>query len=820
MPISLNVSRCHQVLSLRRCLLGVMALCGVLSSAHAAGSWPSFDATPSGRANQGGIERGEFVGTDEIHFAAGANADGLHHDEYFAALSILDDAYPTPVETDDVIRHLSWGAFGTDRSAHNGDYLLPTDHAVWPDFTADLVYLRMTADATDLYVQLRFASFPSPTSQIATITFATSATPLANRSWPRNAGVSSAHSLALTMWGSDAELSSATGAAKLLSAAGGEVRITDHAIEARIPLNTLPAGPWRIGVGAGLADPVDPSQYWTVPAGQPTATAPGTSALTAPGSNVWDLMFTPRNPEWFDDYVQADLLSSGDVSAAFIEVDPRQLQSGVTTMAPVVVGRVAHVYQSAFDFGDGIARGSASTPPIPIVVPPQLRVRDPAVSYEYTGAMQPYFAYIPEAYPQSTEKWPLILYFHGLNNYIWEPFGLTLGLEQQLEQRGYLFASLLGRGDLYFEGRGELDPLEVIADMKQRYRIDEDRIYLLGHSHGAQGVMNVSMRNPDLFAGVVSAQISGSPDVFENLRYVPSVHIAGAADPIDNGDGARNRYTQLSSLGYDTQLYIYAAKTHENSSIYDTITQIFDLYDRSRRPKNPATVIYTRAGGDLNEPLGLLHNRAYWVSGLAAADPALDMHVEAESFAIPHMPLDPMSATRSPEAVVDTGGVSGRSNALYSQTTPAYSTELPVQNRAAFTSLNVIAAHLDVKRMSLDLSSADAAIDVTLDRDVSLTLTNIDAAAVRWETLGADGAQLAKGSATMGAAGFVIPVSASARRVKLVAGGASVTGVPGGTDSSAGRFGGSFPLGLIASLFLVGLLRRRQAADHDSSPNR
>ena len=42
--------------------------------------WPIFDEPPSGRANQGVVVNGEFVGTDEVHFARGANADGIYHE--------------------------------------------------------------------------------------------------------------------------------------------------------------------------------------------------------------------------------------------------------------------------------------------------------------------------------------------------------------------------------------------------------------------------------------------------------------------------------------------------------------------------------------------------------------------------------------------------------------------------------------------------------------------------------------------------------------------------------------------------------------------
>lgn len=721
----------------------------------------SYSAEPSGRANQGVVVRGEFVGTDEIHFARGANADGIHHEQYYAAGGVPPQPQPFPVEDDDVYRQLTWGAFGTDRAAHNGDYLLPTETARWPDFTADIAFLRLKADATNLFIHLRFVSFPAPDAQIATLTFTSKNASPPVLAWPRNAGIRSAHTQALTLWGDGGELAMAGGAVSNLLTLGGKVCVSNHAIEARLPLAALPAGPWIIGVGSGLADPADTTRYWTVPAGAPSASSPGTDSPTAPGSNVWDLLFTPHDPDYHDDHVQADMLSAGDVSAAVVEVSPAQLQAQTSVAAPVITGRVAHTYESAFDFGDGIARGSPGTPPIP-VSQAAVKPRDTAVNYEYLGGVQPYFAYIPKAYPASTHAWPLILYFHGLNNYIWEPFGLTLGLEDQLEARGYLFASLLGRGDISYTGRGELDPLEVIAHMSARYRVDPQRIYLMGHSHGAGGVLNVSRRNPDRFAAVVSAQISNAPAQPENLLHVPSIHIAGQADPIDSGAGARGRYDALSALGYDTQLYHYTLKTHENSSIYDTLPQIFDLFDRSSTPVDPATVVFTRGGGDFDVTLGLLHDHAYWVSQMKAVDPALDMHLSAESFGIPHRPLKSALAVRSGDQMVDRGGSSGRTAATYASTTPGYDAAAVVGNTASLSGRNLAAVSLDVSRMRINLAAADARLMLALDADLLLSLRGVAGTSLPWQLLDASNAIVGSGTATLAEGAFRIAIPANA----------------------------------------------------------
>ncbi|MGD1048216.1 MAG: prolyl oligopeptidase family serine peptidase, partial [Candidatus Krumholzibacteriaceae bacterium] len=53
-----------------------------------------------------------------------------------------------------------------------------------------------------------------------------------------------------------------------------------------------------------------------------------------------------------------------------------------------------------------------------------------------------------------------------------------------------------------WEEWGRLDALEVLNIVKQRYRIDENRIYLTGHSMGGHGVWHIGSLFPDQFAAI------------------------------------------------------------------------------------------------------------------------------------------------------------------------------------------------------------------------------------------------------------------------------------------------------------------------------
>lgn len=701
-----------------RLLVPVLALVAVLAgtvgtTSAVADDWHALDGDATGEFRTGRLDDGVHVWTNGVYQSRGANTDGLHHEDYWAAV-VTGGELPVD-ERDDVENHLTWGAFGVDRWATDGDQELPRDAAAWPEFTGEVNELRLGVDADELFVRWRFTSMPADDTQIATLTFGDG--PVAT--WPHGAGVTSPWDVAVTAWGTGASITRNGDDPVLLDA--GDVRVVDHALEVRVPLASLPDGPWSLRGGAGLTDPDDRSQYWAVPAGSATDTAPGSGSSLRAGSPVWSLLFATEDEWVYTARAEGDLLAAGDVTDATVTVDPADLAAGRTAEPPTTGGRLSRQYVSAHDFGDGIAKGAPEDLPAFLMVPPEVPLDDAARSFEYLGRVQPYGMVVPPAYHQRTEPWPLVVYLHGLNNYYYEPFGLVQGLDEVLAERGYLFAGLLGRGDLSYLGRGELDVREAIDDIVTHYDVDPDRIHLMGHSMGSIGTHNVVTRNPDLFASASPAQITASDELLVNLRHVPWMTSGGMQDPLDPfAQSELDTHTALSDLGYESTTYLFAAKTHENSSIYDLLPQTFDLYDRTRRVTSPGTFTYRRLPGDDHPEIGIVHDAAYAASGLVFADDTTAQQVDVTSFAIPHAPLDAANAERTDE-LVDEGGTSVRTAARKLVTVPAFGEAHDVRNAAAVTLDNVAEVTLDLARLELDAVDG-MEVEVTTSDAVMLRL--------------------------------------------------------------------------------------------------
>ena len=692
----------------------------LIQPATAAPAWHTWVGTGTNVYRSAQYDQGEWIYSNGLMQAQGANSDGLYRTDYFSAFGSAGDASTI---SRDLYLALTYDFFGSHRASHNGDYQLPTDTTRWPAFTADLAEVRLAVDNGQLYIRWLWNSMPAPDTQIATITFATAgATPIST--WPLNAGVGSPWERAVTVWGTDAAVDTPA-SSQAIAATGGAVRVGDHVTEAQLPLSALPPGPWVVTGGSGLNDPASPGRYWTVPAGPAGATHPGSGFVTAPGSNVWDLLFA-RDAQWtFDEKLQSSDLVSGNVSGDSANVDPAQMAAGVTALAPVQTGDISRFFSSRLFTADGYTV-SGNTSPIqpPAGFVPPLPTDGFNVNWQYTGRMQPYYMHVPATYPTRTTASPLIVYLHGFTGLPDEPFYNPVGLVQAVDSGGYLLASALGRGDYYYRGPGDIDVQEVIADVTAHYNVDPNRIYLMGHSMGGYGTDNVGIHHPDLFAALAPAEGTDSIALNQNLLNLPWFVMTADEDLDFMGANANQLYGDLSAGGYDATLLQYHMKIHEYSSIYDTLPRLFAYFASHTRNPNPPVVSYSRLPGEDMPAIGLVYDHAYWLSGLLPADAAKPSTTRVESFGVAHADLDAANAVRTVDPNDDEHGPDGRGTGVLKRTVPAYGPTLAARNALAATTTNDSALTVDLARAGLRLdcslsieSNADGAVSIVLAGD-------------------------------------------------------------------------------------------------------
>lgn len=101
--------------------------------------------------------------------------------------------------------------------------------------------------------------------------------------------------------------------------------------------------------------------------------------------------------------------------------------------------------------------------------------------------------------PDSGGPFELIVTLHGANVPSINQAG---GLYTQKEDTYILAPGARGPVNYDHEDLGRLDDLEALGVMKERFDIDENSVYLTGHSMGGHGTWHVGLTNPDRFAGL------------------------------------------------------------------------------------------------------------------------------------------------------------------------------------------------------------------------------------------------------------------------------------------------------------------------------
>lgn len=135
---------------------------------------------------------------------------------------------------------------------------------------------------------------------------------------------------------------------------------------------------------------------------------------------------------------------------------------------------------------------------------------------------QGYTVYIPPHY-DPTRSYPVMVMLHGGSSNGNLFLGVTLGNNMSwLEYDQHLWDEFApqwspdwivvapdGYGQVLWRWMGEQDVLDVLADVKQNYNVDADRVVLCGLSNGGIGAHNIGLRHASLFSAVIA--MAGAP---------------------------------------------------------------------------------------------------------------------------------------------------------------------------------------------------------------------------------------------------------------------------------------------------------------------
>jgi poly(3-hydroxybutyrate) depolymerase len=217
----------------------------------------------------------------------------------------------------------------------------------------------------------------------------------------------------------------------------------------------------------------------------------------------------------------------------------------------------------------------------------------------------PYRMYVPTAYT-GAKPFPLIVALHGLGGTEDAFFdNYEKRLPPLAEQHGYIVAAPLGyRVDgSYGWGLGtppsdpntrrtqdlsEQDVMQVLQRVRQLYKIDESRIYLMGHSMGAIGTWKIGPKYPDIWAAIAPISGAGAADTLDRVRGVPEIIVHGDADPTVNVAGSRTMVAKLKELGADFK-YIEVPGGLHGDVVAPNLAAIVEFFDAHKKATKPTS---------------------------------------------------------------------------------------------------------------------------------------------------------------------------------------------------------------------------------------
>jgi pimeloyl-ACP methyl ester carboxylesterase len=259
-----------------------------------------------------------------------------------------------------------------------------------------------------------------------------------------------------------------------------------------------------------------------------------------------------------------------------------------------------------------LAGGAVAYPPGPQVL---------TFFSEVDDSDQPYAIYLPKSFDPA-KTYPLVVSLHGA----WSNHRLNLkrvfGLgnrdgESDAEATRYwptippvefIVAAPYARGTMGYGLFAESDVWAMLADVKRRFRIDEDRVYLTGLSMGGGGTLSLALARPDVFAAIAPvcpAVLGNERNKVMNALNLPSWFHHGEKDPVVNVSVSRDFVFRLKYIGAPVEYTEYPGVAHNSWENAYRDGQIFAWFAKHKRNRYPTHVRFATDS--------YRYDRAYWV---------------------------------------------------------------------------------------------------------------------------------------------------------------------------------------------------------------
>jgi len=234
-----------------------------------------------------------------------------------------------------------------------------------------------------------------------------------------------------------------------------------------------------------------------------------------------------------------------------------------------------------------------------------------------------YYAFVPSNYDPG-RKYPVLVMLKYLYKKIQIP-GFALGFRDSSPD--FITLSPAGRGMTRYEVAGEIDVLEALTDLAERYSIDRDSIYLIGFSMGGGACWNLAQKHPSTFRGIITLSSNLNSGYNCNLSNTRIHNIVGELDRMVEGEKNHLDICEFRDRSGACDVRSMVLPDTNHFALYNVYNDLkmFDWMSGWKQSSVSADKLHFRTDN-------LMHNRSHWISVTDVERPSIDSEIEASVY--------------------------------------------------------------------------------------------------------------------------------------------------------------------------------------------
>jgi len=200
-----------------------------------------------------------------------------------------------------------------------------------------------------------------------------------------------------------------------------------------------------------------------------------------------------------------------------------------------------------------------------------------------------YLLYLPKDYAQK-DSWPLLLFLHGAGERGENLDRVKVHGSPKLIAAGKDFPFIVVSPQCPTRSRG-WQPHELSAlldEIVEKYKVDQDRIYVTGLSMGGFGTWSLAGFTPDRFAALVPICGGGDPMTARRIAHIPVWVFHGAKDTAVPLERSEKMVEALKKANGNVKFTVYPEAGHDSwTEAYNDPELYKWLLQQKRTPRKP-----------------------------------------------------------------------------------------------------------------------------------------------------------------------------------------------------------------------------------------